>query len=51
MTPCLLVGRTHQKNASPPSLCGRRVYVPSTWSEIDTRTIDQAVGWETDPNS
>jgi hypothetical protein len=38
------------KKTPPPSPCGRPVYVPTISSETDTRTIDQAVGSETDPN-
>ena len=55
MTPCLSTGCALLKKRLPPSVCGH----PLPWRrplrkdmlETDTRTIDQAVGWETDPNS
>lgn len=43
------------KKRLPPSPCGHMLpwslQVRAVTSETDTRTIDQAVGWETDPNS
>ena len=50
MTACLPFGRNELKKHLPPSPCGRPVFIPTKSSEIDTRTIDQAVGGETDPN-